>query len=295
MIRSALLAALALGLAAAPSRAQTTPTENPVPADTVAADGLDADSTATVIEPDADRARELYREGLSLYRDKDYEGALAKYDESLLYGESFAASAFGRGQALYQLSRLEDARNALESAVAMSRTDEAANAGEIQAAAQQWLDTVTQTIEAREATAQNQAAQEAAETAQAETTGKVNQAIEMLSSSEVSMAQATDAYALLEQARLAGYDPDQVAFYYATALVAMERGADAVPYAETALEATAGESDRSGAYILLGRAHMGAGNTDQARTAFEAITEGQAWHGWAQHYIGQLDAEGSEG
>ena len=30
----------------------------------------------------------------------------------------------------------------------------------------------------------------------------------------------------------------------------------------------------------------------EARAAFEAITEGQSWHGWAQHYIGQLDAEG---
>ena len=293
MIRSALFAALALGFAAAPVGAQTTPTEMPVmPADSVAIDSLAADSTATVIEPDADRARELYREGLDLYRTDNLEEALLKYDQSLLYGESFAPSGLGRAQVLTRLGRLEDARNAFEAAVAMAGTSDASNAADIQSAAQRGLEQVTEAIEARTAAAsaaqQNQAATEAAQAVQE----KITQATEMLSGNEISMTQATDAYALLEQARMDGYDPDLVAFYYAKALNAMERGADAVPYAETAVAASEGQADRSAFYIQLGQAYMSAGDAAKARTAFEAIEEGQAWHGWAQHYIGQLDSEG---
>ena len=293
MTRSALLAALALGLSAAPASAQTTPTEMPaMPADSVVTDSLAADSTATVIEPDADRARELYREGLDLYRADNLDESLLKYEESLLYGESFAPSGLGRAQVLTRLGRLEDARNAFEAAVAMAEASDASNASDIQTAARRGLEQVTEAISAREAAAsaaqQNQAATEAAQATQE----KITQATEMLSANEITMAQATDAYALLEQARMDGYDPDLVAFYYAKALNAMERGADAVPYAETAVTASEGQADRSPFYIQLGLAHMGAGNTDQARAAFQQITEGQAWHGWAQHYIGQLDSEG---
>ena len=287
MTRFALPALLALGLAAAPADAQTTPAEMPV----AVSDSVAADSSAVVIQPDADRARELYTEGLALYRDKDYSGALAKYDESLLYGESFAASGFGRGQALYNLGRLDDARNALEAAVAMARASDAPNAREVRAAAQQWLDTVTQTIEARAANAAAEEQNRAVAAAAQEMSDKVSQATQMLSGNEITMAQATDAYALLEQARLAGYDPDLVALYYAKALNAMERGADAVPYAETALAASEGQADRSAFYIVLGKAHMGAGNEAEARAAFGSVTEGQAWHGWAQHYIGQMDSD----
>ena len=119
---------------------------------------------------------------------------------------------------------------------------------------------------------------------------EVQQAIDLLQANPVAEADAMQAYTFLEQARTAGYDPNQVAFYYAKALNAMNRGADAVSYAQTAVEASEGQSDRSPYYIQLGLAHMGAGNTEEARAAFEAIGEGEAWHGWAQHYIGQLDA-----
>ena len=293
MTRYALPALLAFGLAAAPADAQSDPAAVPVvaPVDTMV-----ADTSAVVIQADPDRARELYAEGLALYRAKDYTGALGKYDESLLYGESFAPSGFGRGQALYGLGRLDDARNALEAAVAMARVSDAPNADQVLAASQQWLDTVTQTIESRAATAAAEEEQSRAAAEAAQTGDKVNQAIEMLSTNEITMAQATDAYALLEQARLAGYDPDLVAFYYAKALNAMERGADAVPYAQTAVDASADQADRSAFYIELGKAHMSAGNDAEARAAFEAITEGQAWHGWAQHYITQMEtgADGSQ-
>ena len=290
MTRPALLVALSLGLAASAS-AQTTPPEGPVlPTDSVA-----VDSVATTVAPDEDRARDLYREGLDLYRADDLDEALLKYEESLLYGESFAPSGLGRAQVLTRLGRLEDARSAFEMAIAMAETSDASNASDIRTAARRGLEQVTEAIEARaaaaEATQRNQAAAADAQ-AMAE---KIEQATQMLSGNEITMAQATDAYALLEQARMDGYDPDLVAFYYAKALNAMDRGADAVPYAETAVAASEGQADRSAFYIQLGLAQMGAGNADAARAAFESITEGQAWHGWAQHYIGQLDAEGAEG
>ncbi len=292
MTRSALFAALALGLAGT-ANAQTTPAERPVlPADSVAIDSLAADSSSTAIEPSEERARELYREGLDLYRADNLEESLLKYEEALLYGESYAPAGLGRAQVLTRLGRLEDARNAFESAVAMAETSDAANASDIQTAARRGLDQVTEAITARSAAAEAAQQNEAA----AATADKVEQATQMLSGNEITMAQATDAYALLEQARMDGYDPDLVAFYYAKALNAMDRGADAVPYAETALAASEGQADRSAFYIQLGLAQMDAGNPDAARAAFGSITEGQAWHGWAQHYIGQLDAEpGAEG
>lgn len=112
----------------------------------------------------------------------------------------------------------------------------------------------------------------------------------MLAGNDITFEQGTDAYALLEQARLDGYDADLVAFYYAKALIAMERGADAIPYAETALAASEGQGDRSGFYILLAQAHIGAGNADDARAALSAINEGESWHGWIPHYTSQIEA-----
>ncbi len=288
MTRPALLAALALGLSVPVAHAQADPAELPAPAP--AADTVAVDSAAVAIAPDADRALALYNEGLALYRNDDYTAALAKYDEALLYGESFAPAGFGRGQALYSLGRLEDSRNALEAAVAMSRASDAPNAGQLQAASQQWLDTVTQTIEAREANAAAAEQQQAAAAAAQETTAKVTQAIEMLSGNETTFEQGADAYALLEQARQAGYDADQAALYYAKALTAMERGEEAVPFAETAVRVSEGQGDRSVNYIALGRAHLDAGNAAEARAAFEMIQEGEAWHGWVPHYMSQVDA-----
>ena len=80
MIRLALLSALLFSVSAS---AQTE-----IPADTV--DVMVADSTETAIQPDPDRARELYREGLEMYRASDFENALLKYEEALLYEEAYA-------------------------------------------------------------------------------------------------------------------------------------------------------------------------------------------------------------
>ena len=288
MSRLSFLAALALVFAlAVPASAQeSVPDSVALPADSVAAEAEPA------VEPDPERARELYEEGRTALTAKDYEQALSRFDQSLLYNDSYAVAALGRGQALAQLGRLEDSRSALESAVAMADASDAANAADVKRTTQRYLDQINQALESRTAAAaaQQEAAAAQAASAEAAATGqKVEQAIAILQANEVTEAQAIDAYALLEQARMAGYDTEQVAFYYAKALNAMNRGADAIPFAETALAQSEGQEDRSLYYIQLGLANMGAGNADAARQAFEAIGEGQSWHGWAQHYLREID------
>ena len=257
----------------------------PAAAQDDAPDSVASDSVE-VIQQDPERARALYDEGREGLTARDFEAALAKFDEALVFNETYAAAALGRAQALAQLGRLSDSRSAFEQTVALAGASDASNAETIASAAQRGLDQVSQVLEARaQAEAQNQAAAAANENSQ-----KVQQAVEMLSANEIPEATAIDAYALLEQARLAEFDMAPYAFYYAKALNAMNRGADAIDYAQTAVDASEDQADRSPYYIQLGLAHMGAGNTEEARAAFEAVSEGQAWHGWAQHYIGQLDA-----
>lgn len=280
MTRLSAFCLLAFGLAALPASAQETPA---TPIDSVETD------TVEVIEADPERARELYDEGRESLQASDFEAALAKFDEALVYNDTYAAASLGRAQALAQLRRFEDSRSAAEATVALAEASDVSNAATIKSAAESLLERVDQVLEAQ---AQSQAQSQAAAAQQA-TTGKVNQAIEMLNPFEIDEATAIEAYALLEQARMDGYDPDQAAFFYAKALNAMDRGADAIPYAETALAASEGQADRSPYYYQLGLAHMSAGDTEAARAAFEAIGESDSLHGWAQHQIGQLDAAGS--
>ena len=270
MTRFPTLCLLALGLAALPASAQEMPTDSA------------ATDTVEVIQADPERARALYDEGRVALQASDFEAALGKFDEAMVYNDTYAAASLGRAQALAQLRRFADSRTAAETTVALAEATDASNSETIKNAAQKLIDQVTQVLDAQE---QSQAA--AAEQA---TAGKINEAVQMLNPFEVDQATAMDAYALLEQARMEGYDPDQVAFFYAKALNAMDRGADAVPYAETALAASEGQADQSPYYYQLGLAHMSAGNTAEARAAFEAIGENDSLHGWAQHQIGQLDA-----
>ena len=284
MTRPTLLALAAFGLAAVPASAQTSPM--PAPADTVAADSVEAP-----IQLDPERARDLYTDGTPLLRAQDYEAALLKFEEALLYNPSYAAAGLGRAQALTGLRRYDDARTAFEQAIAMAEASDAPNADQIKSTAQTTLDRINEALSAQAAAAEAQAAAGAAQA----TAAKVEEATQMLSGAEVSFEQAADAYALLEQARMDGYDADLVAYYYAKALVAMDRSADAVPYAETAVAASEGQDDRSSFYVLLGQAHLGAGNAAEARAAFEAIEEDDAWAGWKPHYLSQVDALESEG
>ncbi len=105
--------------------------------------------------------------------------------------------------------------------------------------------------------------------------------------------QAEEALGMLNQVMEAGYDSTQTAFYYAQAYNAMDRGQDALPYAEVAVAASSSEADRSSYYIQLGLAYMKMGNATEARAAFEK-TQGGAWESWGTHYIGQLDSDGTD-
>ena len=254
-----------------------------MPADTTEA--AVSDSTETSIQHDPEKARALYGEGLGLYRADSLDQALLKYEEALLYDEAYAPAGLGRAQVLTRMNRLEDARSAFEETVAMAEGFEAANASQLRSAARSGLQQVNDAIAARAAAAE----QNAAASAMAD---NVTRATEILGGNELSPEQATEGLALLEQIVADGYDANQPAFYFAKALITLDRGAEAVPYAQTALEASEGEADRSGVYIQLGLAHKQAGNNAEARAAFEAISEGQSWHGWAVHYLGELDAEG---
>ena len=288
MTRHTLLALLAFGLVASAS-AQT----DPMPTDTPAlpADSAAADTTEAAIELDPERARSLYDEGAGLLRARDFQAALLKFEEALLYNPSYAAAGLGRAQSLAAQRRLEDARNAFEEAIAMAEASDASNAASIKETAERQLEQVASVLDQQAAAAQAQADADAAAGVQA----KVTEATQILSANEVSFEQAADAYALLEQARMDGFDANSVAYYYAKALVAMERGADAVPYAETAVTQSEGQPDRSSYYILLAQAELGAGNAAGARAALESISEGEAWHGWVPHYMGQVEALEAEG
>ena len=75
-----------------------------------------------------------------------------------------------------------------------------------------------------------------------ERAAKVQRASTMLQADPVSEGAASQAFTLLEEARVAGYDANLVAFYYAKALNVMGRSADAIPYAQTAVDASDGQA-----------------------------------------------------
>ena len=99
---------------------------------------------------------------------------------------------------------------------------------------------------------------------------------------------------LLEEARVAGYDSSQVAFYYAKALNTIGQYDEAVHYADIAVEKSEGQPDRSAFFIQLGIAQRGTGNSDEARESFNAAKEG-SWAAWAEYYLNEMDSEAAGG
>ena len=286
MTRLLLSTFLAFGVAAS-AVAQTS--EAPTDSLDIVADSAAADTSA--IELDPERARELYDEGTSQIQAGDYEGALETLNESLVYNPQYAAAQLRRGQALAQLRRLEDARGAFEEAIALADASDIGNADQIKGSAERALSQIQAALDAASAQAEAEAAAAGAQA----TAQKIEQATQMLAGNEITYEQATEAYALLEQARMDGYDPNSVAFYYAKALTAMERGADAVPYAQTAYDQTEGQDDRSSSLIVLAQAHLAAGDAQGARDAINLIEEDDAWAGWKAHYLSEADALEAEG
>ena len=279
-----LVAALALPVAAqTPDSTSADVVMDPVMSGPMMADTTMADS-AMAFQPNPAMARPLYDEGLALGRADDYAAALLKYEESLLNDPSFAPSAFGRAQALAQLGRLDDSQSAFEEAIAAAR---AADNGQVLTASETGLRQVQAAIAQRDAAASANASAQAM-------TAAVTEATELLNADPVTPETAQQAYDALERARAAGYDPNLAAFYYAKALVALDRGAEAVPYAQTALDAADASTDRSGLYIQLGLAQRAAGNMDAARASFESARDG-SWSGWAEHYLREMDTAASDG
>ncbi len=282
MTRSLLLA---FALLALPAVAQTTDsTAMSDPAMAMTTDSTATDSTAAFV-PDPAQARPLYDEALALGRSSNYAEALLKYEESLRHNPGFAPSAFGRAQALAQLGRLEDARSAFEEAVATAR---AADDSAVRTAAERGLAQVQTAIEQRDAnTAAQSAAATEAQRVQA-MADAITEATNLLNSDPVSPDAAQRAYDALERARQSGYDANLVAYYYAKALIALDRAAEAVPYAQSAVDAADASTDRSGLYVQLGLAQRAAGDTAAARAAFEAAQSG-SWASWASHYLREMD------
>ncbi len=284
MTRSLLLGLAVLAL---PAAAQTTDSTDTLP-DPVMSGPMMADTTTAAFVPNPSLARPLYDEGLALGRAGTYADALLKYEESLLNDPAFAPSAFGRAQALAQLGRLDDAQSAFEQAIAAAR---AADNRQVVDASERGLAQVQDAITARDVAASASASAQAASQTM---TDAVTEATTLLNADPVTPEAAQQAYDALERARAAGYDPNLVAFYYAKALVALDRGADAVPYAQTALDAADPSADRSGQYIQLGLAQRSAGDTAAARASFESAREG-SWSGWADHYLREMDAPATDG
>ena len=280
MTRRLPLLALA-AFVAVPALAQDAPTDSTMmPADpTMEAMPDSTDAPEPVIEPSPEKARELYREGNDMLQ-TDAEGALAKYDEALVYNTQYAYAALGRAQALTGLRRYDDAREAYEQAIALANaTDEERVASNARAQ----LNTLTTRLEEQ---------QQAQASAQA-ITDAVTRASSLLQA-DPTPAQANEALTLLGTAEAGGVEPSGLAFYYAKAYNALDRSAEAVPYAQAAVEASEGQADRSAYYIQLGLAQKGAGDTDAARASFESAKAG-SWASWADHYLRELDADSTEG
>lgn len=279
MTRRLPLLALA-AFVAVPVLAQDAPTDTPVmPADSTMAMPDSAATPEPVIEPDPERARELYREGNAMLQ-SDAGGALAKYDEALLYNAQYAFAALGRAQALTGLRQFDDAREAYEQAIALANaTDETRVASN----ARSQLNTLNSRL------AEQQAAQASAQAV----TDAVTRAANLLQA-DPTPAQANEALTLLGTAEAGGVEPSGLAFYYAKAHNALGQNAEAVPYAQTAVDASEGQADRSAYYIQLGLAQKGSGDTDAARASFESAKAG-SWASWADHYLRELDAETAEG
>ena len=276
MLRLSLFAAAAF--AAAPAFAQDMPTEPmPAPADTVMADTTVAEP---VFVPSPEKARELYSEGNERLQRSDFEGAIEKYDESLLNNPAYSYPALGRAQALVALGRNDEARAAFDQAIALGNT--AGKADVVRGATEQLAAMNERDAQAAEAQASAQAISDA-----------VTNAAALLQNDPVTEAQATEALGLLQTAEAGGVDASGLAFYYAKAHLTLGQFAEAVPYAQTAVDASEGQPDRSAYYIQLGLVQRGAGNLDEARAAFEGAKAG-SWSSWAEHYLREMDAAAAD-
>lgn len=288
MNRLTLLGAAGALFAAAPISAQTTtspatPDTSGMTADTLAM----ADTTVAVRVVDTDGARALYREGFAFAGNTADEAslrnALAKFDEALVADDTFPPALYGRANALGRLGRLEESRAGYEAAIAASQGEANTAYREAATTALAEIESViaqNAVVAAQNADIERQNASVAAQTV------AVEQAAALLAEFPLTAENAEAGYAQLEAAREAGYDANLLSFYYAKALNALGRGAEALPYAQQALDAST-DADKSAYYIQVGLANRFAGDDDAARVAFEGAKTG-SWSSWADHYLAEM-------
>lgn len=310
MNRLPLLAAAGV-LFAAPVSAQigadSARTDRPAPTLSMPADSdtsMTDDSTMTVRVVDTDAAREFYREGLALAERAPtdttaaaisrarsaFEGALGKYEQALEADPAFAPALYGRAQSLGRLGRFEESRRAYEATIAAAQ---GADLAYVREPAMVDLADVEAAIVQRDSLLAENAEIEASNASIETQTEAVEAASALLTEFPVSEENAQAGYEQLERARLAGYDADDLAFYYAKALNALGRGEEALPYAQQALAAS-DEADKSPYYIQIGIAQRFSANDPAAREAFEAAKSG-SWASWADYYIAEMGAAPSDG
>jgi len=263
---------LAAVLFAGSAVAQDTPT------DSASDEMMEASADTVVVTFDPDQSRALSVLGDSLFKAANYAAALETYTEGFGLDSTYAKNPFGQARSYVRLNDLPAAMLAYRKSIELAEGVE--GMGNIFTTARD----ERRVIEAR--MEELQGAQAIAD--------KISRATTLLQAEPVSENNATTAYELLEDVRVnADYDSSQVAFYYAKALNVLGRSDEATHYAQIAVDQSEGQDDRSAFFIQLGLAHMGADNEDGAREAFTAAREG-AWAGWADHYLGQLDADDEE-
>lgn len=284
MTRLPLLGLAGVLFAAAPANAQT-PADSPMMADsTMMADPMMADtSVARVV--DTPRAARLNSEAVDL-EESNQAGALALYEQALEADSTYPAALLGRGNMLSQLGRNEEARvSYMAAAAAADARGRSFDAVGTMARTNAGLVTDIIAEEAEAARLAADADQQAASVAvQADAIG---QASTLLAQDPFTPEVAQQVYDQLERAREAGYDASLVAFQYARSLNTLGRGADALPYAQQALDATT-DADKSAYYVQLGLAQRLSGNDAAARTSFTQAKTG-SWAGWADYYINEMD------
>lgn len=207
----------------------------------------------------------LYVEGDSLIKTEDLEGALAKFEEGLEVDPESALNAYGKGRALARLGEYMEASEALELAAELAPAEE------------------NPQLEEAIASLNEQVAERVGQTA-------YRQARDQLAAGEITADVAEQALPLLETAEANGVESAGLSYNFARAYNALGRYDEAASRAESALAADGSAEDLSPYYIELGIAKMNTGDTEGAREAFENAKNG-SWASWAEHYLGQLDAQ----
>ena len=285
MTRLPLLGLAGVLFAAAPANAQTTTDSSMTMADStmMMADTTMADSSMAAIV-DTPRATQLNADAVKL-ESSDFAAALALYDQALVADPNYPPALLGRGNMLSQLGRNEEARSSYEAAAAAA-TERGADYARVGTAATRNAGIVSEMLAQQAEETRQTAAADAEAASIARQSAAIDQATALLAQDPFTAEAAQQVYDQLEVAREAGYDASLLSFQYARSLNTLERGADALPYAQQALASATGD-DKSAYYIQLGIAQRLSGDDAAARESFTQAKSG-SWAGWADYYLADM-------